>query len=227
MSKEFIIIGASSELGIELASVLKKENNLVFGISRNDIKPNYYSETLIVSDYINDFERIKDFINELNKPTLIFMNGYLKENRPDLEPDSNEIKNTIDANYLVPFTLTNEILKNNLKISKFIFLSSMSAIKPRLKNFIYGLSKQSLEKSIQILLEQNFILFRFGMIETNMSKNHTKAPFTISKHEAANLIFKNIYKRGIVYPLFGLRLIGIVMNILPLRLLNFLEKNIL
>ena len=109
MSKEFIIIGASSELGIELASVLKKENNLVFGISRNDIKPNYYSETLIVSDYINDFERIKDFINELNKPTLIFMNGYLKENRPDLEPDSNEIKNTIDANYLVPFTLTNEI----------------------------------------------------------------------------------------------------------------------
>ena len=29
MSKEFIIIGASSELGIELASVLKKENNLV------------------------------------------------------------------------------------------------------------------------------------------------------------------------------------------------------
>ena len=153
MSKEFIIIGASSELGIELASVLKKENNLVFGISRNDIKPNYYSETLIVSDYINDFEKIKDFINKLNKPTLIFMNGYLKENRPDLEPDSNEIKNTIDANYLVPFTLTNEILKNNLKISKFIFLSSMSAIKPRLKNFIYGLSKQSLEKSIQILLE--------------------------------------------------------------------------
>ena len=116
MSKEFIIIGASSELGIELASVLKKENNLVFGISRNDIKPNYYSETLIVSDYINDFERIKDFINELNKPTLIFMNGYLKENRPDLEPDSNEIKNTIDANYLVPFTLTNEILKNNLEV---------------------------------------------------------------------------------------------------------------
>ncbi len=227
MSKEFIIIGASSELGIELANVLKKENNLVFGISRNDIKPNYYSETLIVSDYINDFERIKDFINKLNKPTLIFMNGYLKENRPDLEPDSNEIKNTIDANYLVPFTLTNEILKNNLKISKFIFLSSMSAIKPRLKNFIYGLSKQSLEKSIQILLEQNFILFRFGMIETNMSKNHKKAPFTISKHEAANLIFKNIYKKGIVYPLFGLRLIGIVMNILPLRLLNFLEKNIL
>ena len=227
MSKEFIIIGASSELGIELANVLKKENNLVFGISRNDIKPNYYSETLIVSDYINDFERIKNFINKLNKPTLIFMNGYLKENRPDLEPDSNEIKNTIDANYLVPFTLTNEILKNNLKISKFIFLSSMSAIKPRLKNFIYGLSKQSLEKSIQILLEQNFILFRFGMIETNMSKNHKKAPFTISKHEAANLIFKNIYKKGIVYPLFGLRLIGIVMNILPLRLLNFLEKNIL
>ena len=227
MSNQFIVIGASSELGTELANVLRKENNLVFGISRNDTKHKIYNETLIVDDYIDDFERIKNFINEKDNPVLIFMNGYLKENRPDLKPDSFEIEKTIDANYLVPFTLTDEILKNNLQISKFIFLSSMSAIKPRYKNFIYGLSKQSLEKSIKGLLNQNFILFRFGMIETKMSKNHTKAPMTITKNEAANLIFKNINKSGIVYPLFGLRLIGIVIKLMPLKILNFLERNIL
>ena len=227
MSNQFIVIGASSELGTELANVLRKENNLVFGISRNDTKHKIYNETLIVDDYIDDFERIKNFINEKDNPVLIFMNGYLKENRPDLKPDSFEIEKTIDANYLVPFTLTDEILKNNLQISKFIFLSSMSAIKPRYKNFIYGLSKQSLEKSIKSLLNQNFILFRFGMIETKMSKNHTKAPMTITKNEAANLIFKNINKSGIVYPLFGLRLIGIVIKLMPLKILNFLERNIL
>tara|TARA_A100001011_G_C14322733_1_gene851741 strand:+ start:13793 stop:14476 length:684 start_codon:yes stop_codon:yes gene_type:complete len=227
MSNQFIVIGGSSELGTELANVLRKENNLVFGISRNDTKLKIYNETLIVDDYIDDFERIKNFINEKDNPVLIFMNGYLKENRPDLKPDSFEIEKTIDANYLVPFILTDEILKNNLQISKFIFLSSISAIKPRYKNFIYGLSKQSLEKSIKSLLNQNFILFRFGMIETKMSKNHAKAPMTITKYEAANLIFKNINKSGIVYPLFGLRLIGIVIKLMPLKILNFLERNIL
>lgn len=227
MSNQFIVIGGSSELGTELANVLRKENNLVFGVSRNDTKLEIYNETLIVDDYIDDFERIKNFINEKDNPVLIFMNGYLKENRPDLKPDSFEIEKTIDANYLVPFILTDEILKNNLQISKFIFLSSISAIKPRYKNFIYGLSKQSLEKSIKSLLNQNFILFRFGMIETKMSKNHTKAPMTITKYEAANLIFKNINKSGIVYPLFGLRLIGIVIKLMPLKILNFLERNIL
>tara|TARA_A100000164_G_scaffold70883_1_gene59268 strand:- start:11319 stop:12002 length:684 start_codon:yes stop_codon:yes gene_type:complete len=227
MSNQFIVIGGSSELGTELANVLRKENNLVFGVSRNDTKLEIYNETLIVDDYIDDFERIKNFINEKDNPVLIFMNGYLKENRPDLKPDSFEIEKTIDANYLVPFILTDEILKNNLQISKFIFLSSISAIKPRYKNFIYGLSKQSLEKSIKSLLNQNFILFRFGMIETKMSKNHAKAPMTITKYEAANLIFKNINKSGIVYPLFGLRLIGIVIKLMPLKILNFLERNIL
>ena len=227
MSNQFIVIGGSSELGTELANVLRKENNLVFGVSRNDTKLEIYNETLIVDDYIDDFERIKNYINEKDNPVLIFMNGYLKENRPDLKPDSFEIEKTIDANYLVPFILTDEILKNNLQISKFIFLSSISAIKPRYKNFIYGLSKQSLEKSIKSLLNQNFILFRFGMIETKMSKNHAKAPMTITKYEAANLIFKNINKSGIVYPLFGLRLIGIVIKLMPLKILNFLERNIL
>tara|TARA_X000001036_G_scaffold412766_1_gene426534 strand:- start:1500 stop:2183 length:684 start_codon:yes stop_codon:yes gene_type:complete len=227
MSNQFIVIGGSSELGTELANVLRKENNLVFGVSRNDTKLEIYNETLIVDDYIDDFERIKNFINEKDNPVLIFMNGYLKENRPDLKPDSFEIEKTIDANYLVPFILTDEILKNNLQISKFIFLSSISAIKPRYKNFIYGLSKQSLEKSIKSLVNQNFILFRFGMIETKMSKNHAKAPMTITKYEAANLIFKNINKSGIVYPLFGLRLIGIVIKLMPLKILNFLERNIL
>ena len=37
----------------------------------------------------------------------------------------------------------------NTNVKKFIFISSMAAVKPRNKNYIYGLSKKTLEESVR------------------------------------------------------------------------------
>ena len=99
----------------------------------------------------------------------------------------------------------------------------MSAIKPRFKNYIYGLSKQWLEREIA-RLTKDYLIFRFGMIKTSMSKNHSPAPFTLSKEKASALLVKKINRRGIIYPLLGLKLISYIIKVLPIKFLDRYEK---
>ena len=71
----------------------------------------------------------------------------MKENRPLQSPDLEEINNTININFVIPYILTEKIIsKANYK--KLIYISTVAAIKPRYKNYIYGLSKKMLESSI-------------------------------------------------------------------------------
>ena len=98
----------------------------------------------------------------------------------------------------------------------------MSAIRPRYKNYVYGLSKRKLEESIKYLSLPSYLIFRFGKIKTKMSKNHKDAPFTISAKESARVILDKLDQTGIVYGNTGLYLISMVMKILP----NFVLKKI-
>ena len=70
------------------------------------------------------------------------------------------------------------------------------------------------------------MILRFGKIKTEMSKSHNNPPFTLDKFEAAMLIHKHIESNGIVYPTIGLRVSAMLVKFLPLKLLDYVEKNI-
>jgi len=101
----------------------------------------------------------------------------------------------------------------------------MAAIKPRSKNYIYGLSKSKLEKSVPKIIE-NYLIFRFGKIDTKMSGSHGSVPFSLSKNKAANIIFNKIESNKIVYPSLKLKLISLIISLMPIKIIDFIEKRL-
>ena len=120
-------------------------------------------------------------------------------------------------------SMKNVVRKN--KNAKFIFISTIAAIKSRKKNYIYGISKSLTEKYIKNS-GFNFLILRFGKIKTEMSESHNKPPFTLDKFEAGMLIHKHIESNGIVYPTIGLKVSAMFIKLLPLNVLDYIEKNI-
>ena len=100
----------------------------------------------------------------------------------------------------------------------------MAAVKPRRKNYIYGLSKRSLEESIKKIKGVDFLIIRFGQIDTNMSKDHKKAPFSYQKDEASSALLKKIERKGLLYANTFLFVVSIFLRLLPSNVINYLEK---
>ncbi len=220
----YLLIGASSELAQETLLSLKKDGSRVLGISREKINYEKFDDYLLVNDYIDDICDINKFVSKIENCYVIFFNGFLAENRKIKKPTIEDIVKTDLANFTIPYSLTSNFIKNLKNVKKYIYISSMAAIKPRNKNYIYGLSKRKLEVGILELGIENLLLIRFGKIKTRMSSEHKDAPFTLNKLKAAKLIKKNIYKKNVIYPTFGLYLMSIFIKILPLKVLNFVES---
>lgn len=221
MQKDIILIGSSSELAKEFFKLINEIKSFkVHTISsKKESNPD-----LLVNEYIENIDSISEYVNTFEKPYIIFFNGYLKENRPSYFPSDEEIFDTFKINFLIPSLITKNVAKKN-KNTKFIFISTIAAIKSREKNYIYGIAKSLTEKCIKNI-GLNFLILRFGKIKTEMSKSHNNPPFTLDKFEAAMLIHKHIESNGIVYPTIGLKVSAMLVKFLPLKLLDYIEKNI-
>ena len=98
----------------------------------------------------------------------------------------------------------------------------MAVEKLRYKNYIYGYTKNILEKKIQ-KLGVDYLILRFGMVRTTMSAGHQGFGLALNKNKAAELIFNNIRKKGIIYPNIPTKLIGLFLKIFPVKLINRLR----
>lgn len=220
MVNNILIVGADSELAREFIKFNLNKNNKIYKVSRNN-----FESDIEINDYIKDVNVIINYVNKLPRCYVIFFNGFLAENRPMQYPSSEEIISTYKINFQIPFFLTQKISQFE-NIEKYVYISSIAAIKPRFKNYIYGNTKNMLEKSISELDIKNVLFLRFGKIKTKMSADHQSLVFTLNKEKAAELIYRNLKKNGIKYPNFGLLLISFGLKLLPIRLINYIEKTL-
>lgn len=221
--KNFILIGANSEFAATFADKLIKNNHKVYGVSRELIPYLSKNEQMQLENYNEKSTELLYFVETIESPYIVFFNGFLAENRPTYSPTYKEIEETIYANYLTPFHLFDQMCKNT-NVKKFIFISSMAAVKPRNKNYIYGLSKKTLEETIRKSGNLKYLIVRFGQIKTKMSQNHNEPPFTLSKDRASLKLLKLIDKQGIHYPSYSLFIMSFFIKILPVKLIDRLEK---
>jgi len=222
MVKNIALIGASSEICSSLLKHLNKNKYNCYGISSSMIDKENFTETLKVNNYLEDEREIIDFLKDLNNLKVIFFNGFLAENREEQYPTTAEIINTDKINFVIPYVLTKSLMMEK-NIDKFIFISSVAAIKPRDKNYIYGLSKSKLEKSIKKLNLKSYLIIRFGKVKTKMSKDHEDPPFTITSDTAGELIYKNLEKKGIRYSQFGIQLTSFLIRITPYKIIKLFK----
>lgn len=218
VEEEFIIIGGSSEIAQKFYDICITNNIRTTVITSNKEKAKTIHNSFWVHDYLEDYEEILKVIKDKKKIIVIFFNGALYENRPSQFPTQSQQLLTTKINFLIPYNLCKKLNHDYLGEAKFVFISTMAAIKPRYKNYLYGLSKFSLEQSIKKLALSNFLIIRFGKVKTKMSEGHDFAPFTLTAEEAASKLFSKIRKNGIKYPNFGLLLISLLLKFLPKRI---------
>ena len=170
-----LIVGSSSEIAIELIEKLKKLKKIkTFTLSRkkNSLK-NHYS----IKEYNEkNFVYFKKKLKGIKFDKIIFFNGYQKFSV--LSFINMQLMNKIfKINYLIPlqiwsFLYKNQMLKNN---SSCVFVGSIAAELNEVGNAYYSLAKTLLNKSVNILNQEqkkkhNFYLISLGMVKNKMSK---------------------------------------------------------
>ena len=219
MQDNIVIFGGSSEIAIELNNILSSKNHKNFTISRRN-SSHKDSDSLIVNNYLEDYAKIKREIEKLSNVIVVFFNGHLSENRDQYSPNLKEIIKTDEINFTIPYYLSLNLNNDLSNIKKFVYISSMAAVKPRYKNYIYGLSKRKLEEGIKYLDLPSYLIIRYGKVITKMSEDHKNPPFTLSVNDAANYIYKNINKTGVQYPKLGLKILSLIIKVLPGRIIK-------
>jgi len=210
-----LVIGASSEIADEFVKrcIYKKDN--IFLVTRKTELKNNFNNVLIVDDYLSRKDEIVNFIKKIENLYVIFFNGALFENRPILIPTKNEVELTKLINFNIPYQLFNHLNNHINNIEKFVFISTMAAVRIRNKNFIYGKYKRKLEEAVLKRSNKKVLILRFGKVFTNMSEGHTTPPFSLSSSKAAEKIYKNLNKCDIIYPSYGLYLTAILIKFIP------------
>lgn len=223
VKQDVFLIGASADLAIEFLSHIDNDKFRTYLISSNKTLSYRNDNVLIINDYVKDVNLITEFINKTTSPIIIFFNGYIAENRPKVFPNTQEIIKTDYVNFVVPYVLTFEINNSIENIKNYIYISSFSASRARYKNYLYGISKRKLEKSIKFLNLSSYLFIRFGMIDTKFSEDHTKLPFSMGKTDAARILIDSLDKTGVIYPNSLIGFIALIVKLLPSKILKKLN----
>jgi hypothetical protein len=223
VKQDVLLIGASADLAVEFLSHLDNDKFRTYLISSNKSVSFENDNVLKINDYVNDVNLITEFINKTTNPIIIFFNGYISENRPKKFPNTQEIIKTDYVNFVVPYVLTVEINNSIEDIKNFVYISSFSASRARYKNYLYGITKRKLEKSIKLLNPSSYLFIRYGKIDTKFSQEHMKLPFSMSKKDAAKILLDSINKTGVIYPNFLIGSIALIVKLLPSKFLKRLN----
>ena len=223
-NRKLCLIGASSDLGLAIAQTASELAGIeVYGISRNELTTTY-KKTLNIHNYETSGDKIKGFIIENDISDIIILNGFVGEN-------NHPVEKIIKINFSIPINLIKNIDSDRNSNITYTVISSLAAAKPRKKNYVYGLSKYLLEQSIRNRESGKYIIFRAGFIKTKMTKDHKSAPFAKDPKEVAervlSAVLSNKRRLSIRYSSFEIRLLFYAFKLIPLPVLNAIEKKIL
>lgn len=238
-----LIIGASSGLGMNICNFYSKNFDANIICTSSDfnelklVKKNIYSrfrkkikiskcDLLIDSDILKlinftklSFKKNIDLIYYCSGVNLI--GKTLEENLINFE-DMLKI-NFIGFHYLITNLYKN--INNNYK-SQIIFISSISTIRVRLKNFLYSTSKKIVEfyvNGLNIHLNKsniNILIVNMGFLDTKLGV-HVNSFLKINPYDACNHIHKNLLtkKDSIFIPSYWY-ILRILILIIPKKIWN-------
>ncbi len=229
------ILGASSDIGQELCYRFALEAEHLYLSARNitDLNPiqkkirSFSSCTLdllsinftsrgdkknlqTVQKILKKPSQKKNSVSPVRPPLEIFVCavGYLG-NQEKAKSDSLEVLRIMEANYIGPVLILNEIAKAFQKNKKgsIVVLSSVAALRGRKKNYFYGSTKAGLSSYLSGLRAS---LFPFGvhvmtvlpgLVQTKMLKYRKLPPILgLTSKQAAQKIYKGVVKKkDIVY----------------------------
>ena len=231
-TKTVLILGANSDVAKQCILQYLEKGFSIIASSRNlaslenfiqENKIDFSKITLIFFDAA-DFNSHQKFYDGLPlKPNIvIYAAGFLVENQKALL-DFEEAKQMMEVNYMGAVSILNSIAmdKSNKNLERIIGLSSLSGVRGRKSNFIYGSTKAAFTQYLaglrQELSARNIIVnvLISGYINTKinegleLNKNLLMEPDYVAKH------IVNAGNSFTIVPSFIWKIIYFILKILP------------
>ena len=231
-NKTVLILGANSDVAKQcILRYLEKEFSIIASSRNLDslerfVKENTIESSRMTLNYFDaaDFSSHQKFYDDLpTKPSIvIYAAGFLVENQKALH-DFTSAKQMMEVNYMGAVSILNIISmdKINRNLERIIGLSSLSGVRGRKSNFIYGSTKSAFTQYLaglrQELSSRNIIVnvLVSGYINTKinagleLNKNLLMEPNYVAKHIVnAGNSFSSV-------PNFKWKIIYYILKILP------------
>jgi len=240
MDKCVLIIGASSDIAIEIAKSFSKKNYFLYLLTRNVDNISKLSEfnennSKIINFDSNNYKELDNVTNLLNPipSKIIIANGYMGNEILKNSFDQNIIK-IFNVNFLNNVFIINKLinfyLNKNTKVNISVF-TSVAGLRGRAKNFIYGSSKSAMITFISGLRQKyvnsniNFTTIILGFVNTKMLRNERDInKFLISDTSlVAKKIVSAIEQNKEFYFPLKWRLIMFLINLIPEKIFKKLK----
>ena len=242
----YLILGASSGLGRELAYILAKNSNDLIIISRDErdlkaIKSDLEIKFKITVKYFavdaSSFDEIKKFLysnlNLLSEIQGILFPVGMMETRDEILNDMSVSNSLIQANMGVVAYFLSKIFPIFMQKNKGVIVGfgSVTSTIGRDVNTVYAASKRGLEslfESLAIMALPSKLKIQFytiGYLDTNLSYGKKLLLPKGSTKKLAKIVYKNLNKnyRKIYYPLWW-SVITVIIKILPFSLIRYIYK---
>ena len=241
---KYLIVGASSGLGRELAYTFAREKHKLVLVARDDrdlqaiksdLNLKFGIEIKTISFDFSDIEEINknilsdnEVLNNLNG--VLFPIGFMFE-KDNSQLDIVKINKMVFANFISINYLTSKFLEV-FKDKEFSIVSfgSVSGLLGRNLNVNYAASKRALESFFESLAfekKSNFFIqfYTLGYLDTNLSfGKKLKLPKGNIK-KISEVVYKNKKKKFIktFYPYYW-NIIALIIKLLPFKLILFLKN---
>ena len=237
LNKTVLILGANSDVakqcilqylekGFSIIAASRDLNSLAEFVSENKI--NFSKITLIAFD-ATDFSSHQNFYDDLPvKPNIvIYAAGFLVENKDALQ-NFESAKRMMEVNYMGAVSILNIVAmdQSNKNLERIVGLSSLSGVRGRKSNFIYGSTKSAFTQYLaglrQELSSRKIIVnvLVSGYINTKinegleLNKNLLMEPDYVAEH------IVNAGNSFSIVPNFKWKIIYHILKVLPESLVS-------
>ena len=231
-----LLIGSNSDIGRAILRIIPiSESAELTLIGRDAVESNHSSARFTKNNFFrhdlmdsSNLEELDNFIHSLLNIDLVIVASATLPDENE-ETNFNSVFRTFETNSTGIATVMSMIIYK-LRFQKcgdLLYISSVAAMRPRLRNFTYGASKIGSEFYVMGLAEKyrkqglNIKILRPGYVFTKMSANFKPAPFSISLETAASRALECLSRRSTVA--YAPRILKIVMplaQLLPRYIFN-------
>jgi decaprenylphospho-beta-D-erythro-pentofuranosid-2-ulose 2-reductase len=233
--KNILLVGSTSEIGISIVNELDlNEGTLLVLAGRENPSDDKFRNQSIRREFLNydfeieeDLDRFKDDLSVLDDIDLaIIAIGFLPPENVEL--DFEMIKKTFKLNALAAILVLSILVKKmrSQKKGQILLISSVASMRPRLRNFVYGSTKEcadffSIGMSHKYKSNVHISILRPGFVFTKMSKHFKPAPFAIHPTGVARITIEGLAaKKRTIYAPRKLRYLMPLLATIPRVLYN-------
>lgn len=239
--QKILIVGAKSDLALAILDQLPiAQNAEVILLGRKldsfvfpDILRNFIVHTIEVE--FTNVEKATDILtvvfndSDIDLAIIAYATLGSEEHQLDSDIFAEVLFNNFYSQALILNQLNSSMCKQ--RHGQILLISSVAGIRPRRRNFIYGVSKFGVDFIAQGLQKVNvdknvFItIIRPGFVHTKMTTRMPPAPFATERNVVAKIASMALLKKKrIVYAPRILKFVMLVLRLLPERLFRLLDK---